>query len=161
LDIDGGLDNSNEDVITNSDSTATEESGLPESMDNEEDSDNQSDDLDDRGRNSDDAESNQSSPLSRINIHLPQPGPLKGYEYTAFNPSSMNHRSTAYLLHPTQSDVLAAIEDLNQILHPSRNTGRGQKDSEIDLWQINGEPPHARQQLEWAEEHIAPGGSVS
>ena len=33
-----------------------------------------------------------------------------------------------------QADALAALEDLKKILSPRRDTGRGYKDPEIDLW---------------------------
>lgn len=72
-------------------------------------------------------------------IRFPDPGSPKGYEYTKFNPTPTNHNSPAVAgpsshMCPTQLDVLAAMEDLKMILHPSRKTGRGYKDPEIDLW---------------------------
>ena len=56
----------------------------------------------------------------------------------AFNPTPINHNSpgtAAYMPYPTQPEVLAAMEDLKQILHPRCDTGWGYKDPEIDLWQ--------------------------
>jgi hypothetical protein len=59
------------------------------------------------------------------------PGPpavLEGYEYTKFDHTPINYNSPAIAgpsshMCPTQLDVLAAMEDLEKILHPSRNTG--------------------------------------
>ena len=81
-----------------------------------------------------------SSSLNRNfpNIPLPAPGPLKGYEYTKFNPTPattpITHNSPDVHMLPPQPNALAALTDLNTILHPSRNTGRGYKDPDIDLW---------------------------
>jgi hypothetical protein len=114
-DIDGGQD---EDVIADLGGTSSsEESGgerrewwEPESMENEDNQPNHGpneiDDLDDSRRTPN----------------------LKGYEYTTFNPTPLNHHSPGsaeYMPHPMQPDVLAAMEDLKKILHPSRLTGRG------------------------------------
>ena len=122
--------------------------------------------------------------LDCTNIHSPVP--LKGYEYTTFNPTPINWNSpgtAAYQPHPTQPDVLVAMEDLKKILHPRCNTGRGYKDPEIDLWHhawmegmmsmfhmftnpqsctsTSGVPLHAKQQLGWAEGITVLGSSTS
>ena len=106
-----------------------EENCDPESMDNEDEGGRDHiDDLEESGRNMDEEDTHPS---------LPSPSLLKGYEYTTFNPTPINQNSpgtAAYMPHPTQADVLAAIKDLNEILHPKRDTGRGYKDPEIDLW---------------------------
>jgi len=116
----------------------------PESMDNgdEENGPDGIDNVEESGRNLDDQETSQplwSIILTRTDIRFPAPGSLKGYEYTKFNPTPTNHNSPAIAgpsshMRPTRHDVLAAMEDLKKILHPSRDAGRGYKDPEIDLW---------------------------
>jgi hypothetical protein len=65
----------------------------------------------------------------------PIPGPLKGYEYTKFEPKPYNHDLPGQVhLNPTQDTVLNALHDLKKILHPERKTGRGYKDPDLDLW---------------------------
>jgi hypothetical protein len=60
---------------------------------------------------------------------LPLPGPLKGYEYTKFEPKPYGHDLPGQIrLNPTQDDTLMALHDLKKLLHPDRNTGRGYKD---------------------------------
>jgi hypothetical protein len=120
MEIDGGGEDSSEDCVE-----GAEENGKPESMDNE-DEDNgpdQIDNVEESGRNIDDEDT-------------PNPRPLKGYEYTTFNPTPTPNSSatTTYTPYPIQADVLAAMEDLKKNLHPKRDTGRGYKDPEIDLW---------------------------
>ena len=118
IEIDGGGEDSSEDCVE-----GAEENGQPESMDNE-DEDNgpdQIDNLEESGRKIDDEDT--------PNLH-----PLKGYEYTTFNPIPNSLATTTYMPNPIQADVLAAMEDLKRILHPKHDTGRGYKDPEIDLW---------------------------
>lgn len=69
-------------------------------------------------------------------VHLPELGPLKGYNYAEFMPTPINQSSSAGVhMYPSQSDALAALKDLKMILHPKRDTGYGYKDPELDLWQ--------------------------
>jgi hypothetical protein len=117
IEIDGGGEDSSEDPVE-----GAEENGRPESMDNEdEDGSDQIDNLEESGRNIDDEDT--------PNLH-----PLKGYEYTTFNPTPNSPATTTYMLHPIQADILAAIEDFKKILHPKHDTRRGYKDPKIDLW---------------------------
>ena len=141
--IDGGLGEDGGGDVTAEGVVGVEETAEPESMDNDEEENgpDQIDNLEEGGRNLDDEEAHRSSPppinLARTDISFPGPGLLKGYEYTTFKPTPINHNSpetTAYMPHPTQPDVLAAMEDLRKILHPRRDTGQGYKDPEIDLW---------------------------
>jgi hypothetical protein len=66
-------------------------------------------------------------------------GPLlKGYEYTKFepepyHPSHSDSPGYARLI-PNQPKALKALKGLKKILHPIRETGRGHKDPEFDLW---------------------------
>jgi len=125
MDIDGGREDCSEDHIENA-----EEKCDPESMDNEDEGGHDHiDNLEESGRNMDEEDTHPS---------LLPPSLLKGYEYTTFNPTPINQNSlagtTAYMPHPTQADVLAAIKDLNEILHPKHDTGQGYKDPGIDLW---------------------------
>ena len=120
MEIDGGGEDSSEDCVE-----GTKENGKPESMDNE-DEDNgpdQIDNVEESRRNIDDEDT-------------PNPCPLKGYEYTTFNPIPTPNSSatTTYTPYPIQADILAAIEDLKKILHPKHDTGQGYKDPKIDLW---------------------------
>jgi hypothetical protein len=111
-----------------------EENGDPESMDNEDEKDDQIDNLKESSSNLDDKETPQIL-LDCTNIRLPVP--LEGYEYMTFNPTPINWNSpatTAYKPHPTQPDVLAAMENLKKILHPRCDTGQGYNDPEIYLW---------------------------
>jgi hypothetical protein len=73
------------------------------------------------------------SELEKLNISLPEPGLLKGYEYTEFKPTSTNPIIDQFIC-PSQSDALSALEDLKKILHPQRNNGIGHKDPNMDLW---------------------------
>jgi hypothetical protein len=105
----------------------------PESMDDG-DEENEPDGIDNIEMNGRDLENDQNDSLIP-HLHNLQPStatPLKGYEYTQFNPTPINHNSGT--MRVSQSDALAALEELKIILHPIRNTGRGYKDPEIDLW---------------------------
>ncbi|PPQ94906.1 hypothetical protein CVT25_004427 [Psilocybe cyanescens] len=73
---------------------------------------------------------------------LPQPAPpippsahLKGYEYSEFRPQRYDCTLLGeQRLAPTQADALKALADLQKVLHPARDTGRGYKDPDMDLW---------------------------
>jgi hypothetical protein len=66
---------------------------------------------------------------------LPEPGLFQGYKYTKFKPTPINQNSSVDThMSPSQSDALAALKDLEKILHPQCDTGRGYKDPELDLW---------------------------
>ena len=81
----------------------------------------QIDNLEKSGRNIDDEDT-------------PNLCPLKGYEYTTFNPILNSLATTTYMPNPIKADILAAMEDLKRILHPKHDTGQGYKDPKIDLW---------------------------
>jgi hypothetical protein len=141
--INGGLGEDGGGDVTAKGVVRAEKTMEPESIDNDEEENgpDQINNLEEGGRNLDDEEAHRSLPppinLSRTNISFPGLGLLKEYKYTIFKPTPINHNSpetTAYMPHPTQPDVLAAMEDLRKILHPRRDTGRGYKDPEIDLW---------------------------
>jgi hypothetical protein len=66
---------------------------------------------------------------------------LKGYEYTEFKPTINQDYLPDIHMAPTQSEAMAALQDLKKILQPQRDTGRGYKDPEFDLWcqgRLNG-----------------------
>jgi hypothetical protein len=62
--------------------------------------------------------------------------PLEGYDYLPFNPVPIKNNSPG-LPWPTLLEVQMAIEDLKCLLHPKRDTGRGYKDPNFDLWQCS------------------------
>ena len=104
-------------------------------------------DVEESGRALDDAETPHWLPSLSINsppprpntICLPDPGPLKGYEYSEFKPIPVNENSSVDVyMFPTQSDASAVLTDLRNILHLPRNTGRGYKNPEFDLWRTTG-----------------------
>jgi hypothetical protein len=100
------------------------------------------DDVEENGRALDEAETfhhslSINSPQSPSNVHfkLPEPGPLKGYEYTEFKPIPLKENSLVDVyMYPTQSQASAALTDLQNILHRPRDTGGGYKVTEFDLW---------------------------
>ena len=113
----------------------------PEFSDNEEEDEENVpdviDDVDESGRALDEADSETFHHSLSINssINLPEPGPLKGYEYSEFKPIPMKGNSPVDVyMYPTQSEASAALTDLQKILHIPRDTGRGYKVTEIDLW---------------------------
>lgn len=65
---------------------------------------------------------------------LPPRGPLKGYEYTSFTPTENHETRRDIYQAPSQEECLGALEDLNLLIRPKRNTGAGYKDPELDLW---------------------------
>ena len=137
-DIDGP-ENDNE-IETGSSTIGGEENEKSESSDEEGDEENTPDtinNIEESGRVLDRVETPQ--PLAPINpfpsVHLPKPGPLQGYKYTEFRPTPINQNSPVDAhMSPTQSDALTALKDLKNILRPQRDTGRGYKDPEFDLW---------------------------
>ena len=143
LEIDGDREDGSHsgDMITDSDSEyvlGAKENGDPKSMVNEDEESgpDETENLEESGRNLADKETPLIN-LCHTNICLLVPSPLKGYEYTTFNPTPINHSTpgtAAYKPHPTQPDVLTAMEDLEKILHLRHDTGQGYKDLEIDLW---------------------------
>ena len=101
--------------------------------DSEGDKENTPDTIEDSGRTLDSLEHLNSLPTIP-NVNLPEPQiNLKGYEYTEFRPAT-NQDSPDIRIAPTQSEALAALQDLKKVLHPRRDTGRGYKDPEFDLW---------------------------
>jgi hypothetical protein len=66
---------------------------------------------------------------------LPTPGPLKGYDYTPFEPRDEPRTRPGHLhTSPTQHDASIALKDLQSFVHPKRKTGPGYKDPDLDLW---------------------------
>ena len=124
VEIDGSRDGSRD--VTTEDPLGAKENDEPESMDNDNEANgpDQIDNLQESGRSLDDEETHQSLPPPLINLahtHI-----LKKYEYTAFNPTPINHNSSgtaAYMPHPTQPEVLTAMEDLKKIPHPRHDMG--------------------------------------
>jgi hypothetical protein len=71
----------------------------------------------------------------RLNSRFRVPGPLREYEYTDFNPTPNNNSPRADShMRVSQIDAIKALGDLKKLLNPNRDTGRGYKDPEIDLW---------------------------
>ena len=124
MEIDGGREDCGEDHVEDA-----EEIDEPESMNN--DDEGNGDHIDNPEESERDMDEGDTHPS------LLPPTPLKGYEYSTFNPTPINPNSpgtTAYMPPPTQADVLVAMEDLKKILHPKHDTRRGYKDPKIDLW---------------------------
>jgi len=74
---------------------------------------------------------NYSFPLA-----IPPDLQLKGYdsyEYTEFKPTTNQGLPDIHIA-LTQSEAMAALQDLRKILHPPHDTGQGYKDPEFDLW---------------------------
>ena len=122
-----------------------EENSQPHSSDDEEDEKNEPDpinSIEESGQELNGVDSHSDLPT---NHSLPQPilpeshCRLKGYEYTEFIPTTNQDYVPDMAL--TQSEAMAALQDLKKILHPQRDTGRGYKDPELDLWRqgrLNG-----------------------
>lgn len=66
--------------------------------------------------------------------HLPPKGPLKGYDYTPFQPQDQSKEQRDIFIAPTQADAISALKDLRAHIKPHRQTGRGYTDPNIDLW---------------------------
>ena len=114
---------------------------IPDSMDNgdkEEQGPDGINNIEENGRLLEEEFHQHSSPINAVhrNTQLPQPGPLKGYNYTEFNPTPINPNSARVnsYMRVSQADACTALEDLKKILSPRRDTGRGYKDPEINLW---------------------------
>jgi hypothetical protein len=70
-----------------------------------------------------------------LSMHPPPSGPLKGYEYTSFEPKNIPRELHGHTrASPTQSEASSAIQDLSLITQPKRKTGRGYQDPDLDLW---------------------------
>ena len=139
MEIDGDKEYSHENLPTPGSSSDTIQDSM-ENRDEEGDRPDKIDNIEEDGRSVEEEEPHQHllsiNPL-HLNTLLPQPaGPLKGYEYTEFNPTPINPNLPGVnsYMRMSQGDALAALEDLKKILNPSRDTGRGYKDPEIDLW---------------------------
>src|SRR5271168_2993190 len=96
---------------------------IPDSMENGDDEEQGSDRIDNIQENGRLLEEESHQPSQSINpmrpnTHVPPPGPLKGYEYTKFNPTPINPNSpgvNSYMC-VSQADALAALEDLKKNL---------------------------------------------
>ena len=114
-----------------------------DSMENDENEPDRIDDLEDSGRVLEDEEIHHYSlpPINRESnrrpsVHLPNRGPLEGYEYTQFNPTNYyddSSETNAYM-RVLQNDAIRALEGLKNHLNPHRDTGRGFKNPDLDLW---------------------------
>lgn len=113
----------------------------PDSMDNGDDEKglDEIDNVEANGRELETEETHHSLPSVKSpcrNTHFPEPGPLKGYEYTKFNPTPINPNSPEAdsYMRISQIDAIKALGDLKKLLHPAHDTGSGYKDPDIDLW---------------------------
>jgi len=97
----------------------------------------------------------QLSSLSSTQHTQSQPHPqlLKGYEYTKFNPKSLNHSLPGEsCMTPTQSACLDTLADLKKNLHRPQDTGHSYKDPQLDLWhcsQLEGMMPMLNMFMRW------------
>jgi hypothetical protein len=67
--------------------------------------------------------------------NLPPPGPLKGYEYTSFQPQHESRTLSGHIrTSPTLYDANAALGELGLIIRPKRKKGAGYLDPDLDLW---------------------------
>ena len=134
IEVDGDREYSRDDLDPSSDTLA-----IPDSMENGDEEPDRINNIEENGRSLEEEPHRHSLSINSMHPdshwHLPQPSPLKGYEYTEFNPTPVNPNSRRVdSMWVSQADALAALEDLKKILSPRRDTGRGFKDPEIDLW---------------------------
>ena len=128
MDIDG-----TKEYISNDDQNSGAGS-MENILDDDENEPDRIENLTDNGRALEDEEIHHSTPLINSNPH--QGVHLEGYEYTQFNPTNYHGNSSAHM-RVSQNDAVKALEGLQRVLSPCRDTGRGYKNPELDLWRCS------------------------